>query len=388
MQSSLFNKEEKDIEQPAVEQEPEREIKVSAPTQELNESIEEPVAEEIEASSEDSMLPAVAASNSTAGFRANKIIVQHNNLINGRFDINSSELRVLLYMLASIKKDDTEFKPVRVPVSFIASSKGGKTYKIIRSFQTSLVEKTFTIELLEQKKDKVQRRFKAFNIFAEAEYLEGENALSVIFSERIKPYLLQITGNFTSTELQQVLNLKNVYSYRIYWLLKQYHKFGERTIDLEEFREMLMLKDKYPNFFSLKPKVLDIAKEDLKDTDMAFEYEPLRKSNKVYAIKFTFKKEIPKPKLNTKNQAPEETDDLQPYREYFLTLDYNQQKAYETLLKFNINHPLIKYYIENLHWQDITKVTYKAQLADVRNKIGFITSSLKDLINKKKGKAE
>jgi plasmid replication initiation protein len=316
--------------------------------------------------------------------KPNKIIVQHNNLINGRFDINSSELRVFLYMLASINKDDKEFKPVKVPVSFIAPSKGGKTYKIIKSFQTSLTEKTFTVETLEQNRDKVQRRFKALNIFAEADYLEGENAISVVFNQRIKPYLLQITGNFTSTELKQILNLKNVYSYRIYWLLKQYHTFGERTIELEEFRRMLMLEDKYPNFFSLKPKVLDIAKADLDETDMAFEYEVLRKSNKVHSLRFTFNKLSSTKRVS---ETPPLTSDksviLNTKEEYISSLSEMQRNAYISCEKFGIQHEIIKYYLTKLTPNEITGITYKAQFPEVSNKIGFIATNIKELIARK-----
>ncbi|OUJ65178.1 replication initiation protein [Hymenobacter crusticola] len=37
------------------------------------------------------------------------LVVQHNALINGRFDLNTTETRLFLAMLAQIQRDDTSF---------------------------------------------------------------------------------------------------------------------------------------------------------------------------------------------------------------------------------------------------------------------------------------
>ena len=45
-------------------------------------------------------------------------------------------------------------------------------------------------------------------------------------------YLIQLKSQFTSIELRYAIHLQSVYAMRIYELLKQYRKIGERVLSL------------------------------------------------------------------------------------------------------------------------------------------------------------
>jgi hypothetical protein len=113
----------------------------------------------------------------------------------------------------------------------------------------------------------------------------------VRFNDEIRPYLLQLRQNFTKPQLEQLLKLKSSHSYRIYWLLKEYGTFGQRTIDVEELKSLLNLQGRYKQFPLFRLRVLNRAQEELSKTDLPFEYELHceGKNNKVVRIRFVFK---------------------------------------------------------------------------------------------------
>ncbi|GAB3832800.1 hypothetical protein GCM10028895_51010 [Pontibacter rugosus] len=57
----------------------------------------------------------------------NKLVTQHNNLINSYFDIPTVQLRAFIYALGHIHKDDKELTHVKIPIDALYASKGGKT---------------------------------------------------------------------------------------------------------------------------------------------------------------------------------------------------------------------------------------------------------------------
>ncbi|MFI3261263.1 MAG: RepB family plasmid replication initiator protein, partial [bacterium] len=86
------------------------------------------------------------------------------------------------------------------------------------------------------------------------------------------------------------LRLKSVNQVRMYEILKQYEttKDKSRTLSIEDLKDMLGIdKKEYPVWQDFKTKVLEVCKKALKEnTDIYFEYEPIKKGRKFVAIKF------------------------------------------------------------------------------------------------------
>ncbi|GAB2590487.1 hypothetical protein GCM10027190_43930 [Spirosoma areae] len=122
---------------------------------------------------------------------------------------------------------------------------------------------------------------------ATCRYKEGSGYLIAQFNNFVKPYLLELQGNFTVAEIQTLLGFRSFYSYRLYWLLKS-SAFHHDTIklDLAALKKTLNLEQRYQNFADFKRFVLDIAKHELSITDMAFEYKQLKEGRAVSSILF------------------------------------------------------------------------------------------------------
>lgn len=62
------------------------------------------------------------------------------------------------------------------------------------------------------------------------------------FSPVLEPYLLGLKETYTKYRLGYVIHFKSEYSFRMYELMKQYEPIGERTITIEEMKELFMIE--------------------------------------------------------------------------------------------------------------------------------------------------
>jgi hypothetical protein len=228
-----------------------------------------------------------------------KVIVQHNALVNARFDLSTVEMRLFMAMLSRIGRDDNEFREMHIPLTEIVALSGrrpsSKDYQQVAGMCDQLVSRILHIERPAEGRRRRERRvsatpdFDKIPLMAYAKYRGEEGALRVRFNDEVMPYLLQLHQNFTKAQVVQLLKLKSPHSYRIYWLLKEYATFGVRVLGVEELKSILNLYGQYKQFPLFRLRVLDRAQQELSQTDLPFEYELLREGKAVTQIKFLFK---------------------------------------------------------------------------------------------------
>ena len=228
-----------------------------------------------------------------------KLVVQHNALVNARFDLTTVEMRLFMAMLARINRADTEFREFQVPLREITALSGrrlsGKDYLEVESMCSQLVTRVLHIErpgVEPRTRGNRSRRhapdFDKIPLMAYAKYRGEEGVLLVRFNDEVMPYLLQLQRNFTKVQLVQLLKIKSPHSYRIYWLLKEYSAFGTRTLGVEELKAMLSLEGQYKQFPLFRMRVLDRARDEMMHTDLPFDYELIREGKAVTKIKFNY----------------------------------------------------------------------------------------------------
>ena len=225
---------------------------------------------------------------------ADKIVAQHNALVNARFSFVPLQMRLFLALLSRISLDDTEFKEHVIPVSELVFERhGGSAYQQIDEMCDDITSFKLYIEILEDGTRKRRRRpkYDYIPLMAKAGYDGDLGGVVAAFNPLIMPYLLQLreSGNFTLADLDELRKLKSPSSVRIYWLLKEYSDFGQRTVTPEQLRFMLNIaENEYPRFSNFKARVLDRAQLELARTDMPFTYELERQNQLVQRIKFLF----------------------------------------------------------------------------------------------------
>ena len=112
--------------------------------------------------------------------------------------------------------------------------------------------------------------------------------VNLTFDPLLKPYLLQLKGNFTSSKLEMLLSFKSQYTMRMYTLLKQYMRLQGREIELEQFRNMLGLRnDQYKLNGHLKTGILEPVQKELNEkSDLIFEFDEIKYGRRIGALRF------------------------------------------------------------------------------------------------------
>lgn len=133
--------------------------------------------------------------------------------------------------------------------------------------------------------------FSEFALFKQ----DGEWMVSLECNPKIAPMIREQSGRFLRYKLYNTIFLKSYNQQRLYELLKQYERIGERTITLKDLREFLSIEDsQYPVWGVFARDVLKKGQQALKEyTDICFEFEPIRASRRgkpVVSVKFIISK--------------------------------------------------------------------------------------------------
>lgn len=303
-----------------------------------------------------------------------KKATQHNHLVNAKFDMSTYEMRLFIALLSRLSKADSEFSECQIHLSdFLGQSKatGGKTYQIIKDACVSLSKKVIQIEsLVEVNNGDMRKKFIVLPLMAMAAYQEGEATITAQFNNKLKPYLLNLAGNFTQAEIKQLFSLKSFYSYRLYWLLKQHQSFGQRYIEIDELREMLNLNDKYERFQDFKIKVINVARKELKSSDMAFTFDLVKRGRKVIGIKFFFSASA-LPKLAVDHESAQQrlfgSEANGPTTEIPEVASPGKVSLNDTLAKLNLSKLQINQIIQRVSAKDIYKTAHEVMITLLDN---------------------
>lgn len=209
---------------------------------------------------------------------------QHNKLIQARYTMTLQEKRLVLWLISQIEPHDKQFKIYKVPLKALAEYigvDGNKDfYRRLRDITGRLRTRPIDIE----EPDK----FLQTTWLSSAEYHFGQDYVALEFSQKLRPYLLQLKSNFTKLQLNIALSLSSIYAIRIYELVKQYEKIQTRRISLTELRHYLSIPDdEYAKYNHFKDKVLHIAQREINTkTDLHIEIEEIKTSRKVTDLCF------------------------------------------------------------------------------------------------------
>lgn len=132
--------------------------------------------------------------------------------------------------------------------------------------------------------------FSVYSIFSEFKLFKENDQwmVSLECNSKIAPMIREQKGRFLRYKLYNTIYLRSYNQQRMYELLKQYEKIGARAIDLPDLRAYLSIRDdEYPLWYTFSRDVLKVAQKALKEnTDIYFEYTPVKKGKKVIAVRF------------------------------------------------------------------------------------------------------
>ena len=140
---------------------------------------------------------------------------------------------------------------------------------------------------------------------SDAAYVEGAGIVELSFTKKVIPYVTRLEQQFTSYRLASVSRMTSAYAVRVYELLTQYARIGERKFELAELKKMLGLEEEYKLIHDFKVRVLDVAVKQInKHSDLKVSYSQKKKGRVVTQIIFAIHPKDAKPTKPAKPAKP------------------------------------------------------------------------------------
>ena len=124
-----------------------------------------------------------------------KLLVKSNKLIEARYRLTEQEQRVIYWLVAQIKPNDEDFKPYNLNIkefSEIVGLRPDSQYFHLKKITKHLINRS--LEILDPNKETLLQTAWLSSAFYELR----QGYVSLEFSPKLKPYLLQLKENFTS----------------------------------------------------------------------------------------------------------------------------------------------------------------------------------------------
>jgi plasmid replication initiation protein len=211
-------------------------------------------------------------------------VVHSNHLIEASYDLLLEEKRLLV---ASIAKIDSRGKvPDKITISAREYSDTfpvqiDSAYSQMKSASDRLFEREIRI--------KNGNKHERLRWVQKSTYHEKEGKVSLFFTDTIKEYLGEIKGNYTEYLLENISDLKSLYSIRLYELLTQKQYSNQRWILIKDFREMFVLNDKYKKFSDLRKFIINKAVEEVNaKTNLQVTWNPEKEGKTIVKLWFNF----------------------------------------------------------------------------------------------------
>lgn len=288
----------------------------------------------------------------------NKMIRKANHLIEASYKLSAIEQKVIAILASSIKAEDKDFQsyPVRIKEFQQFTGVSSNNYDQLEEVVLGLKEKNLKIIYPDEDGKKV-----TLNVswLSSTKYTEGSGIIELCFDPSLKPFFLQLKARFTNYRLKNVIQLKSQFSIRIYELLKQYERLGQRLFTLTELRSILGIDEgQYKLYADFKRKVILVAQEELANkTDISFKFEEIKIGHGVGQIRFFIKSktrekaqiaeaEMVVPVLQEEKPKSEEFDQLIA----LLPKDYREKESVCKLLKTWLEKQNFDYVARNIEY--------------------------------------
>lgn len=212
------------------------------------------------------------------------LVVKDNRIIrNVRYSLSAQEQKLIIYAISKVVAEDKELKKITFKLNdyfnIVGSTNSGKDYQRVKATIRELRNKSWWI------KDGDKEVLFAWLDTARVNPKTREIELTL--SESLKPYLIDLRQNFTKYELINVLCLRSKYSIRLYEIYKSYLWLSRWEVSLDEFREIIDVKDRYLDFTEFKRNVINPSiKEINKYTDLTISMETLKSGRNIDKLIF------------------------------------------------------------------------------------------------------
>jgi len=228
----------------------------------------------------------------------NLSITKSNSLIKSSYRLSLNEMRVVIYGISLVNPLNSEFpSSYEINIKRFAEHFGIKAAErsFYKELKEAIVNRFWERELSYwdyNKKRTVKERW-----LIRVEYADREGVIKLYYNPLIKDELQQLTKNFTTYFLSNIVEMKSIYGIRLYEIcLMEYkksltnYKTSKFTIEIKKLKEILQIDNKYSRFNQMKEFVLERGRVEInKHSDIHVSYKIKKVGRTPHKIEFSIK---------------------------------------------------------------------------------------------------
>jgi plasmid replication initiation protein len=244
--------------------------------------------------------------------------IENRFIFNARYQLSAREQKIILYLMSNLDpKRQEDFHKQVVPVKELEAllksddKKWGGLYKEMNDFSTRIISKyiSFDSDFLIDGKP-LRGVISWFQSVLPVENEHGEVSLEFMFSERLKPFLLQLS-EYAKIHPLDVAPMKSGFAIRMYQVFKaerdrmrRHTQSSTLVYTLDELKNMLGIGGKYKVLKDFRRRVLDVVEREVNthSPSVQVKYEYIKSKRKVTGVKFLIFDKV-KTKSSSKNPA-------------------------------------------------------------------------------------
>ncbi|MGI4873089.1 MAG: replication initiation protein [Janthinobacterium lividum] len=185
-------------------------------------------------------------------------IAQHNLLVETPTTKTLLEAKVFALMLRSISKDESEPITAVIPLGelFPTGSFGGQQRQLLEDAMVRLMAASVRIPKLNEEDFHLVSLCDSIRLDSE------KRLLLATFGRAVRPYLVNLVGNFTTADIDELLTIKSNSAHKLYWLMRSWQFKSPHTVTVEKLKALTTGEgyDQYADFRNkvLKPSVAEL----------------------------------------------------------------------------------------------------------------------------------
>lgn len=317
----------------------------------------------------------------------NEVAFLSNAIVRSPLNFSNTEARIFALALGCLhqKEDSLEFK---MHFRDVIPSTGGGAYALLDAAIARLTQ-----PMVSRTKKNGKASATRTALFSTITLDEGTSLIGGHFNKDLKPYLLDLSGKFTTVELESLLTLKSANSQRLFWILKSYqHLASPEPIDFQTLRTWLFGENS-----EVYAKWVDFDRYLLKPTLAEFQtigwnvtVQVQKRGKRVDALLFKMDSTRPKPELVVTSKKTLTLAEIDKFKEELAARYKELPGLYDRLrLDFQLKEYQAREVVTNIKdltaYNLVTKALHEVRLVlinsnDIKSVAAYTLSQLKAVL--------
>lgn len=201
----------------------------------------------------------------------NRSIAQHNLLVETPTTKTLLEAKVFALMLRCVSKEESEPTTAVIPLDelFPSGSFGGQQRQLLEEAMTRLMAASIRIPKLNEEDFHLVSLCDSIRLDSE------KRLLLATFGRAVLPYLVNMVGNFTTADIDELLTIKSNSAHKLYWLMRSWQFKSPHTVPVAKLKA-LTTGDGYSQYSDFRNKVLNPSVTELNELSFDITYTERR----------------------------------------------------------------------------------------------------------------